>query len=302
MSQSGLLIIDGTATLVRAQLASRVKSGPSDNQDDLALFFFVRSVIRYLKYHKPEYVVVAWDGRDAKEWRREKYPEYKRNRPDGPSGWLDEDSVAMKAEAFCIRLDMYSIRGPFEADDVIAWAVWMGKQEGFGVVGKGSIFIRSDDADMNQLVTGTIVRQFPLSGDGPVTDENAVWAKYGCMPDQLPMLRALAGDSSDNIPGVPGIGLKTAAKVLADAGYDLRLVEHKNITGHPEMRRQVFIFEEIMDLLQRREAVHRWLPPMSSIHVRSRWDPQRSLPDARALFEYWDMKSLVTAVDNGSLW
>lgn len=287
--RSGLLIIDGTATLVRSQLAVREEEG----RDDLALFFFVRSVIRFLKYHKPEYVLVAWDGPNAKDWRREIYPEYKRNRADGPSGRFDEDTLGSKAESFCIHTGMYSIRGPFEADDVISWGVWAAAAEGIETV-----FIRADDADMNQLVS-PFVTQYPLSGDGPVMTQAAVIAKYGCAPVHLPRLRALAGDSSDNIPGVPGIGVKTAAKLLAAASNDLRLVDDRRLDG---MRPAVLIFEQIMDLRERREAVHKWLPPLCTIWYSSRWHPAGSLPDARACFEHWGMKTLVKAADTGSLW
>jgi 5'-3' exonuclease len=286
---SGLLVIDGTGLQVRCQLAS-----PRDDEHgDLALFFFVRSVIRFISYHKPEYIVVAWDGPGAKDWRREKYPDYKRNRPDGSSGHASENNIGFRAEVFCKRLDMFSIRGPFEADDIISWAVWAAQREAID-----TIFIRSDDHDMNQLVS-PFVTQYPLSAVGEPTTQGAVVARYGCAPVFLPKLRALAGDTSDNIPGVPGIGIKTAAKILAEAHYDLRQARHPKLH---DMREQVFIFEIIMDLLQRREAVETWLPPPPSIRLRSCWHPERSLADARVCFENWGMNSLVKALDNGSLW
>ena len=294
-SKKSLLLIDGTALLVRSQLA--VRQG-EERATELALFFLFRSVIRFVKYHDPAYVLVAWDGEGGKDWRREYYPEYKANRSNPGTAVFGEDDLGFWAHRFFTLTGIYQVRRPFEADDIIAWAAWRAELNGIEPV-----VIRSDDADLYQLIRGTRVTQYGLSGPDQMTDEKAVVEKYGCSPRQLPVLRALAGDPSDNIPGIHGVGLKTARKLCADASYDLLRVKHPLLDEEDSLLRPLVLnFAHIMDLGRRREAVHEAMGRPHNLGALCRWDKTAATPGAVRCFEALDMKTLVTQALSDSLW
>lgn len=303
MDGSRLLLIDATGLLVRVQRAVAAKRGT----DELALYLFARSVIRFINYHDPGYIVAAWDGPQGRKWRTDRYPAYKANRPrqvpeslDPRDGLrkLDDQvlhSLYYHANLFMIAAGIPSIDAvPFEADDIISWATRAASREGIWHQD-----IRSDDADMNQLVTDELRRQFPLHGDSPVIDADFVRAKYGCDPWDLSSVRALAGDPSDNIPGLPGIGPKKACKLLEAARWKLPDVDHPDIG-------QVLVFEEIMNVLARQDEARDWLDKAWNrpflIRELCRWDPESHQAELTRFFGHYGMNLLLRHAEDGSLW
>jgi len=297
-----LLLIDATGLLVRSERAGR-DSGMTAEVDDETiltgpLFLFIRSVCGYLREHKPDYALAAWDGPDAAGWRRGQYPLYKANRPPPP----DHDSAYARTTwrfLDALGIAQMRIRG-FEGDDLISWACWRASHEE-----TGDILIRSDDADLHQLLGfGTI--QFGLGGNSMPMTGGDIIASYGVTAPALPKFRAIAGDRSDNIPGMPGIGPKTAVKLLQRAQWQLEGISHKSLDGDDHLRQALATYRRILDLSERREDLDRCInrdgASPYSIARACQWKPGEAVLRARRIFEKYDMESLVRALDNGRLW
>ncbi|TPV95749.1 MAG: DNA polymerase I [Myxococcales bacterium FL481] len=204
-----IIIIDGSAVLYRAYFAIPGQLSTAAGLHTNAIFGFASSFRKLLAGRTPEYGVVVFDA-PGPTFREEKYPAYKAHRPSMPDElreqleWIDR---VVEANAFPL------LRVPgYEADDVIGtisrWAV------------EGGIEVRivSGDKDFAQLISDEHnVRMLDTLRD--ITyDVELVRKKWGVLPHQFVDWLAMVGDKSDNIPGVPGIGAKGAAKLLADYG------------------------------------------------------------------------------------
>jgi DNA polymerase-1 len=152
----------------------------------------------------PTHIAMCFDTGRASSFRRKIYPGYKAQRPPLPD-WLSKqfEVIKLACDAFGIPRVLVD---EYEADDVIASYVRHAQEAGLDVT------IVSSDKDLMQLVHEGVVMNDPKSGD--TLDAQGVMDKIGVSPHQVADYLALAGDSSDNIPGVPGVGEKTAAKVL----------------------------------------------------------------------------------------
>jgi DNA polymerase-1 len=242
-----ILLVDGTALFVRSSRAGRGTGMNAAGVPTATLTLFTHSLARLLREHRPGHVLVAFDGPGARKWRRDLFPGYKAARPDPPEYHGTEHKlVCGMLAATGIATVAYD---GFEADDVIAWAwrqVWAGDQPS-----DARVIIAADDADMHQLLWGRTV-QVPLGAGGQKMDRDGVVSKYGCEPDQLPFLRALAGDPSDGIPGVPGVGPFRALILLREHGWSLSEVTS---TMEPQQARLVLMYEDILDLLRPIRAI-----------------------------------------------
>ena len=201
-----LVLIDGPNYVFRAFHAVRQLSN-SKGEPTNAVFGYVQMLRSVLDKLKPTHVAVAFDPKDG-SFRNAIYPEYKAHRPPMPQElaiqWPRVWEVTRAFNFPLICLDNY------EADDVITTLARRGADAGWDVT------IVSSDKDLMQLVGGRIHMLDTMKN---VTyDENAVQQKWGVPPERIRDLLALVGDSSDNIPGVPGIGPKTAAELIAS--YD----------------------------------------------------------------------------------
>ncbi|RUM36359.1 MAG: DNA polymerase I, partial [Desulfobulbus sp.] len=199
-------LVDGSAYIYRAYHAIR----PLSNSSGLpthAVYGFTTILRRILREKKPECLAVAWDTRGP-VFRHKLYPEYKANRPPMPDDLIPQIPYIHKI------VDAYNILSmeheDKEADDLIAAAVRCLAGESCRVV------IVSGDKDLLQLVSKNVILWDPMNDK--LMDEEKVLEKYGVRPAQLLDYLALTGDSADNIPGVPGIGPKTAQKLIAAHG------------------------------------------------------------------------------------
>lgn len=205
MANTTLYIIDALSQIFKAYHAIRNMShnGRSTN----ATFGFCQIFQRLLKTQQPEHLVVAFDL-PGSTFRHTIYPLYKANRPAPPEdlGPQIEDVVRV-LEA--MRIPIASAEN-YEADDVIATIARRAAAAGM------KVSIISSDKDLMQLVDEniTMLRMEAKSSDINVIDSQAVKEKWGVRPDQIADLLSLMGDSSDNVPGVAGIGPKTAASLL----------------------------------------------------------------------------------------
>lgn len=209
-----IFLIDGSSYIHRAYHAM----GGLSNSSGLptgAVFGFTNMLVKTLKEKQPVYLAVVFDAKGP-TFRHQKYAEYKANRPPMPED-LRVQIPYIRTIVDCYRIPSLELQG-YEADDIIATLVRQAREQGFNVT------IVSGDKDLMQLV-GEDVRMWDTQQD-VVYDRDAVKKKFGVFPEQLVDMFALTGDSSDNVPGVQGVGPKTAAKLINDFGNLEAIYEH----------------------------------------------------------------------------
>jgi len=221
----------------------------------------------------PDYFAVAWDP-PGKTFREERFAAYKETRAPAPDD-LRSQIPYVKVLFEALRVPVLEVPG-FEADDVLGTVVEQTRELPIEVV------LVTSDKDMLQLVSPR-VRVFSTTGRGGdrvVYDEAAVKTKWGVEPAQIPDILALMGDSIDNIPGVPGVGEKTAAKLIGQFGGVERLYE--NLSLVPGKLRETLAANRKQALLSRELAtVSTRVPITLDLEVFRRrepdWDKLRAL-------------------------
>jgi DNA polymerase I len=210
-SMKKLILIDGNAILHRAY-HSLPPFKTSKGEVTNAIYGFLRMLIDIYRKEKPEYLGIAWD-RAAPTFRHEEFKEYKAQRPPPPDD-LYPQLPRLKKVLETFNIPMMEMDG-YEADDLLGTASHKAEQE-------KDIYtlIVTGDQDSFQLVDEVINVMSPQKGISEVIiyDAKKVEEKFGVRPDQIIDYKALSGDSSDNIPGVPGIGPKQATELLKKYG------------------------------------------------------------------------------------
>ncbi len=217
-SEKKLLLLDAYALIFRAFYAMiRSPRVTSTGIDTSAVFGFVNTLQDLLKRQQPSHIAVCFDPPGGKTFRHESYEPYKANRDKTPEGILVAVPYIKRIlEAY--RIPIYQIDG-FEADDVIGTLSHQAEQQGFFT------YMVTGDKDFGQLVTPNIKVLNP--GKNLIEGVEEVNDKYGIQsPTQLIDILGLMGDTADNIPGCPGVGPKTAEKLIQQFGSIENLLEH----------------------------------------------------------------------------
>ena len=237
-------VVDAPGYLYRAYHALPYDFRTSRGQLTNAIFGMSTMLWKLLREENPEYVAVAWDP-PGPTFREEKLPSYKETRAATPDD-LRSQIPYVKTLFAALRLPLLEVPG-FEADDVMGTLVEKMRAEPVEMV------LVTGDKDMLQLV-GPKVRVLATNVRGePVWfDEAAVTAKWGVGPEHIPDLLALMGDSIDNIPGVPGVGEKTAVKLISQFGSVARLYD--NLTLVTGKAREILAAHRQQALLSRELA------------------------------------------------
>ena len=207
-----LLLLDGHSLAYRAFFALPVDNfSTSTGQHTNAVYGFTSMLINVLRDEQPTHVGVAFDV-SRKTFRSEEYVEYKANRSKSPDEFSGQVSL-IKEVLGALRITTIEKDG-FEADDVIGTLTTQALAEGFEVL------ICTGDRDSFQLVSDRSTVLYPSRGVSEMArmTPEAVQEKYGVPPARYPEIAALVGETSDNLPGVPGVGPKTAAKWISQ--YD----------------------------------------------------------------------------------
>ena len=199
-------LVDGSAYIFRAFHALQPMTR-ADGTPVNAVYGFVRMLTKLVDDADADYVAVLFDTA-RKTFRNDIYPEYKAHRPPPPPELVPQFDLIREATR-AYSLPCIEMAG-FEADDLIATYSRMAQEQGFGVT------IVSSDKDLMQLVGPDVRMMDPMKDRFVGPDE--VFEKFGVGPDRVIDVQALAGDSSDNVPGVPGIGIKTAALLIGEYG------------------------------------------------------------------------------------
>jgi DNA polymerase-1 len=304
-----LALIDGNSVAYRAFYALPPDLATKSGQVTNAVFGFTRMLIRLLKDYHPEGIAVAWDV-SRQTFRTESYPEYKSQRERAPDEFRSQlplmDEVLQTLHITQLRQEGY------EADDLIATLVKMAVEAGWEVL------IVTGDRDAFQLIEGPVKVVYTRRGisDIVLADESYVEERYGIRPDQYVEYAALRGDTSDNLPGVPGVGEKTASRLIADYGdldnlylsvTELTPKLRENLSTH---REQVFLNRELMRLIDDLELGveveelrtrewdrHQVKDLFDSLEFHTMWsDLEQALPSAATTSELVEVESrLVTA-------
>ncbi len=207
-----LLLIDGHSMAYRAFFALPAENfTTAQGQHTNAIYGFATMLLSLLSTEKPTHVAVAFDV-SRKTFRSEIFPEYKANRAKTPDEFRSQMSYLHElVTAFGITT--FEVEG-FEADDVIATITKQAERE------NAEVFICTGDRDSFQLVNEKTTVLYPKRGVSDLVRMTpaAVQEKYGMSPEQYPDFAALRGDPSDNLPSVPGVGEKTAAKWVVEYG------------------------------------------------------------------------------------
>ncbi len=222
-----IYLIDGSGYIFRAYYAMPPMTR-ADGTPVNAVFGFVNMLIKLLADAEAEGIAVIFDaGRET--FRNEIYPEYKAQRPDTPEDLIPQFELIREAtRAFnlpCIELEGY------EADDLIASYAKLARAAGLEVT------VVSSDKDLMQLVRPGVAMLDPVKNRaiGPKEVEE----KFGVPPEKVIEVQALAGDSVDNVPGVPGIGVKTAAQLIGEYGDIESLLARAGEIKQPKRRQNL---------------------------------------------------------------
>jgi len=212
-----LLLIDGHSLAFRAFYALSPDSFKTpQGQHTNAVHGFISMMLNILANEKPSHLAVAFDL-SRSSFRTEQYPEYKGTRGETPPEFNGQTELLREAlEAMNI---ITLSRDNYEADDIIASLADQGAAKGYRVL------IVSGDRDTFQLIQDDVTILYPVKGVMNLArmNDEAVLEKYGIHAKQYPDLAALVGETSDNLPGIPGVGPKTAAKWLQQYG-DLQAI------------------------------------------------------------------------------
>lgn len=228
-----LHLVDGSAFIFRAYHALPPLTRKSDGLPIGAVAGFCNMLFKFVEDAKgddaPTHVAVIFDH-SGKSFRNEIYDKYKANRPPAPEDLVPQFPLTREAtRAFniaCIEIEN------FEADDIIATLARQAREAG------GRVSIISSDKDLMQLVGGGVEMIDPMKSKR--IDREGVEEKFGVGPERVVDVQALAGDSVDNVPGAPGIGIKTAALLINEYGDLESLLERAEEIKQPK-RRQALI-------------------------------------------------------------
>lgn len=214
------MLLDGNSLAFRAFYALpaenfKTQGGLTTN----AVYGFTAMLINLLRDEQPSHIAAAFDV-SRQTFRKEKYPEYKEGRsatPDEFRGQIDITKEVLNALGITVLAEQ-----GFEADDIIATLATQAQEAGYRVL------VVTGDRDSLQLVSDDVTVLYPIKGVSELTrfTPEAVQAKYGLTPSQYPDFAALRGDPSDNLPGIPGVGEKTATKWIVEHGSLQGLVDN----------------------------------------------------------------------------
>jgi len=226
--------MDGSSYLYRAFYAIKHLSN-SKGLPTNAIFGFTQMLLKFLKEHKPDYLVVTLDSK-APTFRSQVYQEYKANRPAMPEGLIPQIPYIKKViEGY--RIATLELEG-YEADDIIGTVAK-------GVESEVDVVVITGDKDILQLVSDRVQVYDTMKEKRFGVEE--VIERFGVRPEQVVEVMGLSGDAIDNIPGVPGIGEKTAIQLIKTFGSIENLLTHldqvpkkklkENLETHAELAR-----------------------------------------------------------------
>ncbi len=223
-----VFLIDGSGFLFRAYYGIKQRMTRADGTLVNAVHGFSTMLMKLIDDTDADHIAVIFDSA-RKTFRNDIYPEYKAHRPPPPDDLIPQFELVREAtRAFnvaCVDMPGY------EADDLIATYAALAKKQG------AEVTVVSSDKDLMQLVDDRVTMFDAMKGKKIGPDQ--VMEKFGVGPDRVIEVQALAGDSSDNVPGVPGIGIKTAAQLIVEYGDMEGVLAHAEEIKQPKRRQNL---------------------------------------------------------------
>ncbi|MEE8213442.1 MAG: DNA polymerase I [Alphaproteobacteria bacterium] len=229
-----LFLVDGSGFIFRAYYGLKSNLTRSDGTPTNAVYGFCNMLMKLLDDIDADYLAVIFDAA-RKTFRNDIYADYKANRPPPPEDLIPQFPLVLEAtEAFNVP----AIEMPgFEADDLIATYARQAREAG------DQVTIMSSDKDLMQLVTERVTMLDPIHNRRIGAEE--VLEKFGVGPGMVVEVQALAGDSVDNVPGVPGIGVKTAAQLINEFGDLETVLARAGEIKQPKRRENLLEFADL---------------------------------------------------------
>jgi DNA polymerase-1 len=241
-------LVDGTAYIHRAYHAIRNLSN-SQGFPTNAVFGFSNMLLKLLADRKPLYLAVVFDSKGP-TFRHKIYSEYKANRPSMPEDMAQQLPLIREVVS---GLNLITLELPgYEADDVIGTLARMAEEKGFTVV------MVTGDKDFRQLITPRVCMWDTMKD--VVTDYAAFKNAYGIEPGQMIDVMGLSGDASDNVPGIPGVGEKTALKLIRTYGSLEAVMDHVDEIDGKKLQENLGKFQEMAFLSRRLVTIDRFVP------------------------------------------
>ncbi len=245
-----LYLIDGYSQIYRAYFSHRgAMSSSITGEPTRAIHVFCRMLLNLIALRKPDYLAMAVDGPTEELDRRKTYPDYKVNRTPPPDDFRPQaDRILQIVKA--MGIPVIAAKG-FEADDLLATLA-----DRFGADDLRVVMV-SRDKDLDQLLNDNVFLYDPSKNE--LIDAAAIEADKGYRPDQAIAIQTLTGDSTDNIPGVRGIGPKTAVKLIAQYGTAEEVLAHADEL-RPQQRDNVLAFADQLPITRELVTLRRDLP------------------------------------------
>ncbi|TQV76179.1 DNA polymerase I [Denitrobaculum tricleocarpae] len=274
-----IYLIDGSGYIFRAFYGIPPMTRP-DGTPVNAVYGYTNMLIKLLADHESDGFAVIFDaGRES--FRNEFYPQYKAQRPDAPEELIPQFGLIREATR-AFNLPSIEMKG-YEADDLIATYAREAKEAGVKVT------IVSSDKDLMQLVEPDVELLDPMKNIA--IGEEQVLDKFGVKPDRVVDVQALAGDSVDNVPGVPGIGIKTAAQLINEYGDLESLLNRAEEIKQPKRRQNLIEHAELARISRRLVELKRDVPVDDDLSGFDRMDPDGSV--LRAFLEENGFRSII---------
>lgn len=285
MSRTKLVIIDGSSLIYRAFFALPPLT-TADGTPTNAVYGFTAMLIKLLEEEKPDILLMALEG--GRTFRHAEFADYKAHRPRTPDDLAVQTPIA-RAMAGAFRIPILQYPG-YEADDVIGTVTCRGRDAGHDVL------VVTGDLDELQLINDQVKVLVTSRGvtDTKTYDEEAVKERYGLPPALLPDFKALKGDSSDNIPGIAGIGDKTGAELLSRFGSLEALLDRAGEVTAPRIRTNLLEGRENAILYKRLATIVTDLP--LDLHFDDWAYLGPDLPRARDLCERLEFRTLARRI------
>jgi DNA polymerase-1 len=273
-----LFLIDGSSYLYRAFFAighlSNSKGVPTN-----ATYGFTQMLLKVLKEHRPDYLAVIFDSK-APTFRSEVYKEYKANRPAMPEGLAPQIPYIKKIiEGY--RIALLEMEG-FEADDLIGTVAKKLESE-------VDVVVITGDKDILQLVSDRIQVYDTMKEKRFGVEE--VVERFGVSPEQVVEVMGLAGDAIDNIPGVPGIGEKTAIQLIKTYGSIENLLAHVEEIPQKKMKENLRTHGDLARLSRQLATIHTDVPVNSQLKDFSLFPPD--LKNLKEIFKELEFNRLI---------
>jgi len=280
-----VFLIDGSGFLFRAYYGIKARMTRADGTMVNAVYGFTTMLMKLIDDTDADHIAVIFDSA-RKTFRNDIYPEYKAHRPPPPEDLIPQfDLVRDATRAFnvaCVDMEGY------EADDLIATYARLARERG------AEVTIVSSDKDLMQLVDDKVTMLDAMKNK--IIGPSEVVEKFGVGPEKVIEVQALAGDSSDNVPGVPGIGIKTAAQLINEFGDLDTLLERAGEIKQAKRRENLIEFADSARISRQLVTLRDDAPitePLDSFAVRQ--------PDPDVLTEFLkdqSFKSLVTRMES----